>query len=203
MASQHPTREALISTVVNLLDTHEIETITSEQVLEISKISRGSMYHHFDDFSELIEEAQVRRYAGYVDQSIVMLSSMVFDSTDRGSLIAHVREASVITQSEQLMTNRFERMTALAKAVRTPRMQKILGAEQERLNESIADLYRVVLDKGWGNPNLDPRAVAVFIQSYTLGKVVDDVTTDHMQGSDWLNLINTVLESAIFPPSSK
>lgn len=159
MVSQHPTREALISTVVKLLDTHEIETITSEQVLEISKISRGSMYHHF--------------------------------------------EASVITQSEQLKTNRFERMTALAKAVHTPRMHKILGAEQERLNESIADLYRVVLDKGWGNPNLDPRAVAVFIQSYTLGKVVDGVTTDHMQGSDWLNLINTVLESAIFPASSK
>ena len=172
MRGQHPTREALISTVVKMLDDFDPEAITSEHVLELSKISRGSMYHHFEDFSEL----------------------------SRDELVAQVREITRITQSDQVKENRFERMFALARAVHSPRMKKNLGIEQERLTENIADLYRVVLEKGWGNPTLSPRTVAVLIQSYSLGKVVDDVTEEHMASDDWLNLINTILESAIFPP---
>ena len=200
MRGQHPTREALISTVVKMLDDFDPEAITSEHVLELSKISRGSMYHHFEDFSELIEEAQVHRYAGYVDQTIVGLSSILHDAKSRDELVAQVREITRITQSDQVKENRFERMSALARAVHSPRMKKNLGIEQERLTENIADLYRVVLEKGWGNPTLSPRTVAVLIQSYSLGKVVDDVTEEHMASDDWLNLINTILESAIFPP---
>ena len=78
-------------------------------------------------------------------------------------------------------------------------MQAILGVEQERLTEMIADLYREVLKKGWGNPSLDPRSIAVLIQAYSLGKVVDDVTDTHMDGEKWDHLINTILETVLFP----
>jgi AcrR family transcriptional regulator len=199
MSGKHPTKEALIATVVTLLDTHPLESITSEQVLEISKISRGSMYHHFEDFSDLIEEAQVRRYAAYVDQSIVLLSSIVHDVTSRDEMVKQVRFVTTVTQSDGVKENRFERLVALAKGVRSPRMQAILGVEQERLTEMIADLYREVLKKGWGNPSLDPRSIAVLIQAYSLGKVVDDVTDTHMDGEKWDHLINTILETVLFP----
>jgi AcrR family transcriptional regulator len=199
MSGKHPTREALIATVVSLMDSQPIESLTSELVLEKSKISRGSMYHHFQDFSELIEEAQVRRYASYVDQSIVLLSSIVHDVKNREELVEQVRRVTVITQSDGVRENRLERLVALGSAVRSPRMKAILGVEQERLTEMIADLYREVLNKGWGNPSLDPRTIGVLIQAYTLGKVVDDVTVAQMDGDKWVHLINTILETVLFP----
>ena len=58
----------MIETVVNLLQTQSVDEINSDQVLEISGISKGSMYHHFEDFSDLIEHAQVARFASFVDQ---------------------------------------------------------------------------------------------------------------------------------------
>jgi CDGSH-type Zn-finger protein len=67
----HPTKEELIKYcrwfcwILLTLD-----EITSENVLDISGISRGSLYHHFEDFSELLELAQVRRFASYVNKSI-------------------------------------------------------------------------------------------------------------------------------------
>jgi len=203
MVSQHPTREALISTVLRLLETQTLDSLTSEQVLEVSKISRGSMYHHFEDFSELIEEAQVRRYAAYVDQSIVLMSSIAHEVTTREELIMQVRKVTLFTQSDGVRANRLARLGTLANAIRSPRMQEKLRIEQDRLTKMIADIYRDVLSKGLGNPDLDPVAIAVFIQSYTLGKVVDDVTSEAMDGAKWTHLIDTILESVLFPPKSE
>ena len=49
----HPTKAKLIETVVELLDQHPVEAITLDQILEMSKISKGSMYHHFADFDDI------------------------------------------------------------------------------------------------------------------------------------------------------
>jgi len=47
--------------------------------------------------------------------------------------------------------------------------------------------------KGFVNHDFEPRTGAVFIQAYTLGKVVDDITQVHMDDQDWERLIGTVL----------
>ena len=49
----HPTKQTLIDTVLALMEKKSIEQISSDEVLEISNISKGSLYHHFEDFPEL------------------------------------------------------------------------------------------------------------------------------------------------------
>ena len=61
MDSLHPTKRALITTVLEQLKTLKPSEITSESVLDKSGISKGSLYHHFEDFDDLIETAQVIR----------------------------------------------------------------------------------------------------------------------------------------------
>lgn len=201
MASVHPTKDALIRTVVTLLDSKTIEEITSDQVLEISGISRGSMYHHFEDFSELIEAAQVARFATFVDRSCVALTKIVTEAKSREEMLTLVTDVTINTQSALLKAVRMERINAMAKSFNHPRMQKALGLEQERLTSEIADIYREACEKGWGDKNLDPRAVAVLIQSYTVGKAVDDFTPNTMAQESWNALIGNVLEKVIFPAS--
>ena len=70
---------------------------------------------------------------------------------------------------------------------------------QERLTDSIADLYREVCHRGWGNPELDPRTISVMIQAYSLGRVVDDFTPERMDQEKWEKLITTILEQVFFP----
>ena len=67
MDSLHPTKRALVQTVLDQLKTKKPSDLTSELILETSGISKGSLYHHFEDFDDLIETAQVFRYAAYVD----------------------------------------------------------------------------------------------------------------------------------------
>ena len=195
----HPTKEELIRTVVKLLDHFTLDEITSEKVLEISNISRGSLYHHFEDFAELLELAQVRRFTFFVDYSIEALTTVFASVTSRQELVERSLELSRQFQAPELINNRIERLTAISKVMHNPRMAAALGAEQERLTVNIADLYQGVLDNGLGNPLLQPRTAAVLFQAYALGRSVDDFTVNRMNQENWLYAVSMIIEKIFFP----
>ena len=95
----HPTRNTLIAAVIELLETNSPEDIKVEDVLGPTGISVGSLYHHFTDLSDLIDQAIITRYSADIDLSIAALTEVVRNSTDAKSLLAGFRENTVRTQS--------------------------------------------------------------------------------------------------------
>ena len=197
--SLHPTKQTLIDTVVTLMDTQPSMEINSDQVLEISGISKGSLYHHFEDFPELVEHAMVARFARFVDNSVVMLNGVIASAKTRADLVEGLKKVTRATQAQELTRHRSERVTAIAKAIRIPRMKALLGEEQERLTDALADLFRESVERGWGDPTLDPRVVGVMVQAYTIGKIVDDITPTRMDAENWNQAIDSVLDKVFFP----
>lgn len=197
--SLHPTKQTLIDTVVTLMDTQPAMEINSDQVLEISGISKGSLYHHFEDFPELVEHAMVARFARFVDNSVVMLNGVISSAKTRADLVEGLKKVTRATQAQELTRHRSERVTAIAKAIRIPRMKALLGEEQERLTDALADLFRESVERGWGDPTLDPRVVGVMVQAYTIGKIVDDITPTRMDAENWNQAIDSVLDKVFFP----
>ena len=197
--SLHPTKQTLIDTVVTLMDTQPSMEINSDQVLEISGISKGSLYHHFEDFPELVEHAMVARFARFVDNSVVMLNGVIASAKTRADLVEGLQKVTRATQAQELTRHRSERVTAIAKAIRIPRMKALLGEEQERLTDALADLFRESVERGWGDPTLDPRVVGVMVQAYTIGKIVDDITPTRMDAENWNQAIDSVLDKVFFP----
>ena len=197
--SIHPTKDELIKTVVVLLDHLTPDKITSEKVLEISGISRGSLYHHFQDFGELLELAQVRRYAAYVDKSIEVMSELFSSVKSRDELIAGLRKVSVSLHAPELANSRMERLTAISKVMNNPRMAAALGSEQERLTQAIGDLFHDLQLRKLGNPALEPRTAAVLFQAYGLGRAVDDFTMSQINQENWLYAISLIVENIFYP----
>ena len=195
----HATKEELIRTVVALLDEQTLDEITSEKVLEISGVSRGSLYHHFEDFAELQELAQVRRFSSYVTHSIAVLTEVFSEVDSRETLIARCAVAARDLQDPQLSQVRMERMTAISKVMNNSRMALALGNEQERLTETIADLFQGMQLLGYGNPQLEPRTAAVLFQAYALGRTIDDFTPLHMDPENWLYAVTGIIENVFFP----
>ena len=78
-------------------------------------------------------------------------------------------------------------------------MMKQMGEEQERLTGALADLYREAVERGWGDPKFDPRTIAVLVQAYSMGKVVDDFTPSHISEANWNLLIGSIVERVLFP----
>lgn len=190
MDSLHPTKRALVVTVLEELKNKRASDLTSESILEKSGISKGSLYHHFEDFDDLIETAEVIRYAAYVDQSIHILTKVFQSAKNRDEMVAELKQVTKFTQSPDLMPQRMDRATSISLANANPRMMKKLNVEQDRLNEALIDIFREARDRGWINKEIDLHAGAVFIQAYTLGIIINDVSGKKLDNRAWTDLID-------------
>ena len=195
----HPTRERLLLTTVELMDTENPEKVGVEMVLEQSGISKGSLYHHFEDFPALIEAALVYRFHRVVDNSIALIANTVATATTREEFLADMEKVTAITHSREMTAIRFERARALGHAGASPRFKEALGVEQQRLTLAFADLVREAQNQGWITTDIDPMAAAVFIQAYTIGKLIDEVTPEPVNEQEWLKLIHRMVERTFAP----
>ncbi len=196
--SVHPTKTLLIETAVKLLDTQLPHEIAVDEILEKSGISKGSLYHHFEDLAELLEEAQVVRYADWVDRSIELIVSIISKAKTKEDLFAGVKRMTKLTQSAEFKNFRYERARTIGNSQGHKRFQKLLAIEQERLTTGLSDVIREVIEKGFFDKKLNPQVLAIFIQSYTLGKIVDDVVTNPINPQEWDDFIDRMVYKSMF-----
>ena len=195
---QHPTRKKLIEAVTDLLETTSPEDVRVDEVLGRSGISVGSLYHHFDDLTDLINQAIITRYSADIDVSIAAITSVVRGSQDRESLLEGFRQNTEQTQSPDRGAHRFHRAQTMTRAVTNPRFREALAAEQKRLTDTIADLWRELQDKGFFDPNLDPKVGSVFIQAYSMGLIANDVSIEPIDPDHYVAFISRMIERTFF-----
>jgi AcrR family transcriptional regulator len=194
----HPTKTRLIETTAEILDNQFPQDIQVDEILEKSGISKGSLYHHFEDLGELLEAGQVFKYAAWVDRSISLIVPVLSGAKNRDDVIEGLRILTKYTQSSEYRATRFYRARTLANSETSDRFRVALGAEQDRLTAALEDLIAEAKNKGLFREHLNNRVIAIFIQSYTLGKIVDDIVPEPISQENWDNfvlemLINTMV----------
>lgn len=199
----HPTKRLLVETVVAMLERKKPNEILADEVLETSGVSKGSMYHHFEDLQELVETAQILRYSKWIDASIDFLTNFVAKARSKDELRAALLKLTETTQSDERKNARAERAHALAACLQNPRMAKQMGSETQRLTDAIADVTEEVKNKGLFRPDVDAKALATFIQAYTLGKIVNDYNPTAVSESSWNQFIMNIVEKTFMSDSSK
>lgn len=194
----HPTQQALVEATVAMLDEMPAEDITAVLVLERTGISSGSMYHFFDGFSDLLEAAYLRRFSDGVVASTTAIRSIVDESADAEDFLTRLEQITRATQDRvRLAGSRFERARILAMTVNNPRFRATLGELQQQLTDGLTACFADAQAKGWLNTTFKPRTGAVFIQAYTLGRIVDDITGEPMDDEDWVGLITRISRTAL------
>lgn len=189
----HPTGIELVLTVNRLLDSKRSDQISTDEVLTESGISKGSLYHHFDDLQDLVETTLIYRYAKWIDLSIKRMSELLNTAKTAEDLKKSLFEITYATQKDSLKDMRVERARIFAEAQNNSRLSEKLVQETERMTTSIEDLIREVIDRKLFKSNLDARTVAIFIQAYTLGLIVNDFTQDKVSYENWTALINRII----------
>ena len=195
--SSHPTRDRLIETMAELLDGSDPEHITADQVLTTSGVSKGSLYHHFEDFEDLLEAALISRFSVNVDSTIDGLAQILATVESREELLFALRQTNAHDQAQSRAKFRLERARAAGLTYSSPRFHDALGVEQQRLTDAFTDLFTEAQNKGWMSRDINPMAAAVFVQAYTVGRVVDDIAQEKVDPETWTDLIMMVIDKAI------
>ncbi len=178
------------------MDGDRPDKVHIDEVLLESGISKGSLYHHFNDFSELIEAAMIFRFSILVNESIDLIKKILMDSQSKEEFIDAMRLYARATQTPDGSANRFERARALGMAGSNLRFRSALAVEQDRLTSALEELFRESQHRGWLSTQFNPRAGAVLMQAYWLGQVINDVSDTAGNSDDWVALIDLVLDRA-------
>ncbi|MEN9553483.1 MAG: hypothetical protein RLY24_1078 [Actinomycetota bacterium] len=193
----HPTKQLLLDTAISLIDEFGPQGFTVDNLLDASKISKGSLYHHFEDFHDVIEQAQVARFARFVDEDIQVLTSLLTSASSREDLGQRFAEVVLGSASPGRAEARADRASIVGMARHSKKFADSLAIEQQRLTDSLADVAREMQERGWISADLDVVALATFVQAYSLGVVLNDVTEKPISVERWAVFIGRVLSQSL------
>jgi AcrR family transcriptional regulator len=191
------TVDQLIEATIAALEAHGESGVRLEDIFDSTGVARSSLYHHFGDRDGLIDAARLVQFSRMVDAdiaSIELLSTVASNAEEfREGLLA----LTMATQSDERRTNRLRRLSTLGASANRPALAEALAAEQERLTDRLADVVVTAQERGWVRADLDPRALASFVQAYSLGRVVMDIDPSPADHSAWVALVTHIGDAAL------
>lgn len=199
----HPTKAALVAEVVMRLDALQPHDIGVDEVLRTTGISRGSLYHHFENFEHLLETALTVRYASSIDQTVQAMQELVSRQLSKTDFLKHIEDLNRFVHTRERRNFRLERARILAAAEGKPRFEAIVGRESARLTAAVAAMVERAMELGYFQRQNDPKAVALLVQAYTLGRIVDDFNTEDPVDNDaWVELVGRILREILVEPDN-
>ena len=201
-ADEHPTRRYIRSVSVEILKERGPAGFRIDEVLERTGLTRGAIYHHFENVDDLFESAVLAVYSEGLEETArqvreVLSSTTTFDEFRDGVFRANLN----YVRNDQLRTVR--RLRAYALGNSSERILTALSVEQQRLTDEYIAMIVGAQERRWVRAEIDPLALAVFIQAYSFGVIVDDIAQERVEPSRWTELIEEFFMTMVFElPSS-
>jgi len=197
--SPHPTRERLLEVTVELIGEVGLDGIEVTEILRRAEVTSGALYHHFRDIPELLEVAMARRYPVGVHESIAQMREAIANAASMADFHANMAKVISASQHPENQSRRAERAHYLALAFSSESLRALIGEQQEHITAAMTEVMNDLRQRGWLRPGLDPKAAAVFVQ--TIGRIIDDITSDPMDPDAWNHMIRTVMVEALSSPT--
>jgi AcrR family transcriptional regulator len=191
------TRDRVLDVVLPMLEEVGEGAVRIDDVRDRSGVSIGSIYHHFGDRDGLIVAAQVRRFARFAEAEIAALSDIV----ERSATVEHfrraIRQLTLHSASQLRVAERWARIAVLGSSVGRSELAAEVRAIQTRLTDEFQAHVAQGQVRGFFRSDLDARAVALFVEAYSLGRVLNEVDERPVSEQDWEKVVWSVLDGLI------
>ncbi len=191
------TRERVIDVVLEMLEEGGEVAVRIDGVRDRSGVSVGSLYHHFGDRDGLIVAAQLRRFARYAEAEIAALSTIVERAGDVAEFRRAIRQLTRRTASELRAAERWGRIGVLGSTVGRPALLHEVRAVLTRLTDEFQAHVAQGQARGFFRSDLDARAIALFVESYSLGLALNDLDEHPVSERAWEKVVWSVLDGLI------
>jgi len=195
----HPNAQKLLDITIDLLTHNSIEQIHLAQVLQLSGISNGSLYHHFEDFQDLLELAIEHRFTAGLNESLRAIATLL-ESKDAQDFRNRVEHIVLTFHSQDRRPFRMARLETFGALTSRPRLAARIGRAQYESNLKQAEFFAEFQNRGWFRNDLDPLAISTFMTATFLGRVVDDIADIQVDPDQWSRVAMTAFRSIMFEP---
>ena len=194
---ESPAKRRLLDAAIQLLGKLRPSEITTTMVLKEAGVARNTLYLHFENQAALIESALLSIFLDGVYQNADMLEKSLKQSRNKPDFLRHAEKIIRVSQDPDRRAFRIARCRLIALAEKNPRFAKILGAEQNLVNERFTRLFAEMHARGWLNSEITPAAATILVQAITLGRIVDDVASKKVNEKAWRDTYMSVVKKVI------
>lgn len=188
------TRERVLEVVLELLESGGEAAVRVDVVRDRSGVSIGSIYHHFDDRDGLIVAGQVRRFARYAEAEIAALSDIVRSASGVDEFRRAVRLLTQQTSSDLRTAERWARLAVLGSTIGRAGLHEEIRILQTRLTDEFQAHVAQGQARGFFRSDLDARAIAQFVEAYSLGRALNDIDERPVADADWERVVWAALD---------
>ena len=191
-------KDHLLEVAVSMLQKHGLEYITSDRVLRESHVSKGSLYHHYEDFQDLIEDAQIHLYTEHVINTLEGLITFVRKNQNPEDVRAQFKNLVRAPETVGSVFFREQKFAIAYAGTRSERMRKKLAPVQELLTQKWILIAEICKQRDWVSPDLDSRAISILLQSTIIGKILDDNSSLHLDFDQWVKALDYIFDVVFF-----
>lgn len=158
------------------------------RVQEISgktKVSIGSIYHHFGDRDGLIRAAYVETFRNAIQSDIDRVKRFMNRMTSAKEIAEHYDEMLAFLNHHFEQFPARDRAATIGSTTGRPLLRDAIIDVQTELTSSLAEVMQLLKDRGILKPHLDPRAAAVMTLGMLHGRVVAEFDKTPVNGEDW------------------
>ena len=171
----------LLEVTISELDRVGLAEIDIESLLSKSKISKGSLYHHFGSKNGLLAAAEAQQFMKYLKREGETFRKLIEDCKSKQKFIDLVAAVMKITRLEANVAFRKKRVRAIAMSFNDENLAQVLKNAQIEVTQYLAGSFQIAKDRGWVKPDTDLMALSYWIQGVFIGHIMLDITeqTEH------------------------
>ena len=194
-------RERLLAAAIRHLETHGEAELRVTEIAEEADVAIGLIRHHFGSRDGLVAAAQQRRTEGVTREDLAGMRATLTEVADNDALMARVIELTRAVTDRRRADVRLSRIAAIATAHGRPEAREAIGATLDDLLDDLSVLIMEAQLQGLVRTDLDARAVATFLQAYSLGLIVHDLDPKGPDAGKLTDVIVTAVRAILSPPA--
>jgi len=191
------TQERVLDVVVEQLEEGGEAAVRVDVVRDRSGVSIGSIYHHFGDRDGLIAAAQLRRLVRYAEAEIGALSEIVERAANVDEFRSAIRQLTLHASSSLRASQRWGRIGVLGSSIGRGTLAQEVRTVQTRLIDELQAHVAQGQARGFFRSDLDARAIALFIEAYSLGHIINDVDERPVAQHDREQVVWAVIDALL------
>ena len=193
------TRQRLIELAIIELDKNGLSGFDLDDLLAKSKISKGSLYHHFGSKNGLITAAEVHLLLATYEQGNRLLRLLVANTKNADEFASHMELMVRTATNDESQESRRRRLRAIALAQNNPTLAEKIRINQIEGSNYLAETMQIAVDKGWLRPDINVRAFSYWQQGMFFGHKLLDISGEDDLKEPWNEIAIIALRAFLQP----
>jgi AcrR family transcriptional regulator len=191
------TRERVLGVALEQLERGGEAAVRIDEIHARSGVSIGSIYHHFRDRDGVIAAAQHRRFSRYAEAEIASLADVVREARDREQFRAALVNLAKGSHSALRRGVRWGRLAVMASTVGREDLRDDVAHLQTQLTDGFQAHVAQGQARGFFRSDLDPRAIAAFVEAWSLGLALNDLDDRGIPEDVWLAVVAVAIDALL------